>query len=392
MKEKTLLFLFLLTVITTGCSLNKQSKKELSYIDATKNYPTKELILTDIADVTYVHLNSDNIDYLYSGYGVRRITKNTIVVYDNSSGAILFFFKDGKPKSRFNRQGRGPGEYMDVSMINYDEKTDDVFVGVFFPNAEFIQVYSSTGEHKRTITMPGVSMSLIINFDEHSLFVYDANYGSAKLYIKQGGRAIIPGERCDSPFFLISKTDGAIIDNPKLPEKDIILMDPKGVRFGPLNVIKCPEGVLLCNPDADTVFLYSKDKSLTPVLYKTPAASSADPMVILNNCIDVGRYQFMELITVAWENRAYPIKYYLRDKKTGEIFRQKLVLPEYRGKEFFIGPFRSQINYENGAIFELDLLELKQAYRENRLSGKLKELVATLKEDDNNIFMLVQFK
>jgi hypothetical protein len=31
--------------------------------------------------------------------------------------------------------------------------------------------------------------------------------------------------------------------------------------------------------------------------------------------------------------------------------------------------------------FELDLIELKEAYIENRLSGKLKELVSTLDEE-----------
>ena len=38
-------------------------------------------------------------------------------------------------------------------------------------------------------------------------------------------------------------------------------------------------------------------------------------------------------------------------------------------------------------------MELKEAYRENRLSGKLKELVAILNElEDNNVFVLVEFK
>ena len=64
----------------------------------------------------------------------------------------------------------------------------------------------------------------------------------------------------------------------------------------------------------------------------------------------------------------------------------------YPEKEFFIGPSNFRKIFENGFYFELDLLELKQAYTENRLSGKLKELVATLKDDDNNVFMMVKFK
>ena len=83
--------------------------------------------------------------------------------------------------------------------------------------------------------------------------------------------------------------------------------------------------------------------------------------------------------------------YYARDKKTGEIFRQKIILPDYKGKDFSVDP--SLLNYyEKEYHFELDLIELKEAYRENRLSGKLKELVATLKElEDNNVFVFVNF-
>ena len=41
----------------------------------------------------------------------------------------------------------------------------------------------------------------------------------------------------------------------------------------------------------------------------------------------------------------------------------------------------------------LNWIELKRAYRENKLSGKLNELVADLNEDeDNNVFMFVHFK
>ena len=81
----------------------------------------------------------------------------------------------------------------------------------------------------------------------------------------------------------------------------------------------------------------------------------------------------------------------MRDKETEEVIHPKILLPDYKGKEFTIRP--SMRIYENEFAFELDLIELKQAYRENKLSGKLKELVATLNEDtDNNVFMLVEFK
>ena len=35
-------------------------------MDVRKNYPEMEVFLTDIADVSYVHLSSDDKDYLFS--------------------------------------------------------------------------------------------------------------------------------------------------------------------------------------------------------------------------------------------------------------------------------------------------------------------------------------
>ena len=391
---------FLLTALTYGCSSANSSKKGLPYIDSRKNYPEKELILTDIADVSYLHLNADDRDYLYSG-GIRCVTEKTIVVYDNSSHTILFFSKDGKPKSRFNRRGRGGEEYLEADMIRYDETTDDVFVFSTVSRTDYIQVYSSNGKYKRKISIPGICIYRVINFDEHSFLVYDLNYYSPKLHEKQKSSPLAglithsPSfifSKYESPFFLISKTDGAIIENIKVPEKDIVLLNPEGIPFDPARMIQSPEGVFLCNPDTDTVFLYGKDRSLTPVIYKTPPGIDSYPMVILNNCIDMGRYQFMELVTVCRENREYPITYYFRDKKSGDIFKQKIVLPDYKGKVFNIGSYRLGYNFENGVRFNLDLMELKQALRENRLSGELKDLVATLKDDDNNVFVFVKFK
>ena len=161
----------------------------------------------------------------------------------------------------------------------------------------------------------------------------------------------------------------------------------------PTRLTMCAEGVLLCNPETDTVFLYSKNKTLSPVLHKIPLAGATDPMTYMNNCIDVGNYQFTEIFTVRERNAFvtdFPVKYYMRNKKTGEVVHPRFLLPEYRGKEFFVSP-SSIRDSKNGCCFELDLVELKQAFFENRLSGKLKELVATLKEDDNNVFMMVQF-
>ena len=152
----------------------------------------------------------------------------------------------------------------------------------------------------------------------------------------------------------------------------------------------------MCNPETDTVYLYKKDKSLSPVFCKKPLVRYQDPKVVFLNMVDASKYQFFATHTLLYGIVKDNIRFYYRNKETGEIFRQKIISPDYKGEDFsFIGVDSDtrKLEEEYGDIFRLDLLQLKQAYDENRLSGKLKELVATLNEnEDNDVFMFVHFK
>ena len=389
MKKTSVYYLIVMVVFATSCSSDKPAKDSLAYIDVTKNYPEKVIFLTDIADINYLYLNSDDDDYLYQGR-IHCITKNMVVVVDDVSGSILFFSRDGNTKSRFNRKGQGPGEYIFARQVIYDEKADDVFV-LSSGLGNFFLVYSSTGEYKRKILLPeGTFVQTFYSFDDVSLFVYDGSVERRKFVPFENDSLT---EFYDSHFIRISKTDGNVLDYVKLPTNNIILNDEvTRTPFAAVRLIKCKEGVLLCNPETDTVFLYNKDRSLIPVIHKTPSTSALDPMIIMNNCADAGRYQFMDIVTVHLEINGFPTKSIMRDKETDEFFRPIIHLPDYTGKEFSIST-RTHRDFEDGPYFELDLIELKQAYRENKLSGELQELVATLnEEEDNNVFMLIEFK
>ena len=185
MKANEVSYLFVIMAFVTCCSSDKQSKDGLPCIDVRKNYPEKEIILTDIADVTYVHLNTENADYLYRG-GIKYVTENTIVVEDDTSGSILFFSKDGKPISRFNRYGNGPEEYSStIFFIVYDESADDVFVYMpssFSISGHSILVYSSAGEYKRKLPLQAGVFPLI-DFDDQSLFLYSLQNQGKKIQL-----------------------------------------------------------------------------------------------------------------------------------------------------------------------------------------------------------------
>jgi len=347
--------------MTISCSSDRQV--EVPFIDVRKTYPEKEIIITDFADVTYIHLSTALDDYYYRGR-IINVTNNTIVVYDESSFSILFFTKDGNPKSRFNRYGQGTEEYFNVSRILYDEEPDEVFVGN--DQVNYIQVYSSTGEYKRKISLPEyTNVSSLVSFDNQSFIVFSENFH-------------LPDRRKynHSPYttyYCISKINGAIIDSLKLASNEVRLdiesKDKRGwwtIWYDRL--VKGTDGFFLCNPETDTIFLYSKDKSLTPVFCKIPSVRNQDPKVIIPNIVDASRYQFFEVQTLIMQEQNTN-GFHFRDKETGEIFRQIIISPDYKGKEFFICASSLRWDYgdENGYIFELDLLELKRAYEENRL-------------------------
>ena len=394
MKNVISYFVILLTAFTTSCTSSRQEKDVLVSIDVTKSYPEKEIPLTDIAEVTYLYLNSDDDDYLYSG-SINYITKNMVVVVDVSSSSILFFDRDGTPKSRFNHMGQGPGEYSRMPVVIYDDTADEVFV----PSRNIIQVYSSTGEYKRTITLSDeIWINRMISFDEHSLFFYNGGNEITRERARSNEVGLSVEDYFITPFYRISKLDGEVLDSVEIPYVPIFLgINLDGVQIPGIknHLVKSLEGALLCSPETDTVFLYSHDKSLMPILYKTPSVGATDPMIYLNNYLERGQYQFIEVCTVRRGDiylGRFPVTHYIRNKRTSEVFRPKYHLPDYKGKEFAINPSAGNL-YEDGLFFELDLIELKQAYRDNKLSGKLKELVATLNEDeDNNVFMLVDFK
>ena len=395
-KQKFIFFslsILLIPYYSISFSVDNQVKDGIHVIDVRKNYPVKEIILTDIADVTYLYLNTTDDDFLYRGY-INYVTDNTIVVFSERN--FLFFSRDGKPKSRFNRFGNGPEEYRNAPEFVFNENSDEIFVINALTN--YIQVYSSTGEYKRKVTLPqGVQTQKISFFDDQSLLVYDEIKRLKSAYSAISREKIDFTNDKDSSLLLISKTDGMVLEYVALPNNykiSLSNMDNSEKSTGmwilpTCRITKCSDGMLLCNPETDTVFLYGKDKSITPIVSKIPLLKDLDPMVYLDNCMDFGRYLFTSSRSL---DKDVPDKYYMVDKKTSQVFHPKIILPDYKGKEFLIKSSNRYFN-ENEYHFDLDLLELKEAFNENRLSGKLKELVSTLNElEDNNIHLLVNFK
>ena len=402
------LIIVVVMLFATNCMSDNQSLDGIPTINVRKRYPIKEILITDIAEVLFVHLCTEQNDFLFRG-GISYITENTIVVVDKSSGSILFFSKDGSPKSRFNRIGQGPEEYVNTlsKLIVFDEARDEVFIhsphSFFSTSGNSIMVFSSSGEFKRRIMLPGGAVFPMINFCDQSLFVYDMLIQRNKAV---EGQDFVPPP-IDSSIFRISKKDGAVLEHVAFPSNSVNLTDlgdGQKILNGFHRIMNSTNGLIISNPEADTIFLLCKNRVITPIFAKAPSIHDVQPFTVWSSFVDTKRFQFLSVHTLIGFDEILRIpsaerysrlnRHFVYDKYTSKIFHPRLLLPDFSGKEIVINASRTfLIGKGKVAHFELDLIEMKQAYRDNKLSGRLKELVSTLDEyEDNNVFMLVYFR
>ena len=391
---KTTLYLVIYVAVCFflfGCKSEKKSENDLIQINVSASYPEKEIKLEEVADIEYLQIGVYE-DFLFA-VDPAIITSDKIIFFHPNDGDVIVYSREGNPLFRFNRKGNGPGEHGSITQLIYDEITDEFFMKSF----DKIIVYVAQGEFKRVIILPSAqytagsvvvrASSQITNFDSQTLLLFDPsnNY----------------------PFTLISKEDGTevkVIDIPKDKEVNAYVMsmqmDNNNVIVG-MTVLPAPthhlvrhkDGYLLTEFSNDTVYFLSPDKKLSPFLVRQPAIQSMEPVITLNSLVEAGNYEFLLAVTIRDDNGALPRKYLMRDKKTGSIYRQKITFNDYRGKEVNLSTETIIMTQDSKlGLIVLSLTELQDANRENKLSGRLKELVENSDDDGNDIYMLLHFK
>lgn len=391
MQHINLSLALVLLVALVGCGRDKQLNEELVFFDVSKNYPEKEIYIQDIGEVEYVTLEV-NDEFLYSY--ILGISDNYIICGNHVDKSFLFFSRTtGKPISKINAYGNGPEEYNLTAASVYSEEKDEFFI-LDYPIG--IKVYGRDGSFKRELEFRQGSYiggpEAFYDYDENNLMFYDGFQGTLNEY--------------PTSFVLISKQDGHTTKEIEIPyEKKISLMFTRksdgsaivGSMPKVFFAVRNENDFLLTDYSTDTVYRFTPEHNLIPVLVREPSIQEMNSKIILHSWLETADYLFLTTnkLEIEWDNPGeFKEQGYLIEKKTGSIYQSRVLIKDYKGKEIILGLSvlsRSLQDTQIGYI-SFPSYELIDANKENRINGELKEIVDQLTDDDGYVIMIMKFK
>jgi len=408
LNREIIIFVIILLVIA-GCGGGRKSGNENSdefiKIDVTKKYPKRELILQDVFDVEYIALETTN-EFACQGF-VMAIGKKIIIVKNQVIDGNIYFFDraSGKGLKIINRFGRGGEEYLDIYGIYLDEDNDEMFVLDRMKRKIF--VYDLDGKYKRSFSFlrENFYYGEIFNFDENHLICFIKDNWAWAIHMNRISIADYDKETFNKLLFLIiSKQDGNVIKEIPFFFKDRKTMDifGNGVEMGYSSpeynkLIPYDDNWLLIDVSSDTIYQLLPDYSTSPVIVRTPSIHSMSPEVFLLPTFITNRYYFMKTIKkVARPGiEFFPHTYLVYDRQEQAIFESVVYNEDYSTEENFMFIIMATRLMNSEIIFykKYEADDLFDAYRGGQLKeGKLKEIAAGLKEEDNPVIMLVKYK
>ena len=386
---KTLIYIeTILLLVMTSCGSDNASTDGFITVDVTKSSysPKKELVLQDFMDVEYIPLET-NDEFINQGYVQAVGEKYIIVTNYRKDGDIFVYNRNGKAIRKINHKGQGGKEYISFRTITLDEENNELFVNDHY--AKKIVVYDLEGNFKRSFKQNDKGKSLfyweIFNYDKENLICYDE--------LNE-----------EIPFLLISKQDGSITKEIKVPfkEKKVFIQLLKyegGIRTaGPGNYSRITPfkgNWILLEPSSDTIYTLMPDCSLRPFIAKTPPVHTMNPEFYLILKLVSDRYYFMESIKNVYDFRkeeGFPKTYFVYDTQEKDFFSYIIYNGDYSDKRELYMVMFTPINAKGELWATIDAFELCRDYEKGKLKGKLKDIAAKLGEDDNRVIMLVKPK
>ena len=376
---------FMLALLATGCGDANQKPSALPQIDVRTNYPEKEICLQDVAEVSYIALDSQD-GILFRG-NVNDFSDKGIVIMDSQNNRLIFFDKQGKFQHVIQRQGQGPEEYsmMLDALVDWDK--EDVFV---FDSGSRIVVYSLDGTFKR-------KLPLNANLVQHDAYIWsDSQLVACRYGNWDKDEKLVPYQ----PIVLLSKEDGKMDSLSYRKEHSFptyIGAKEMNIRIHWPSLDKLNGDVYVNDLSADTIYrLDARTQALQPVMTRTPSVTLDDLDGYFMDLKGVSsQYYFLHFLArqasmdshfVMVDEKSRNAVY---DRKEGKVYHPKFTNKDYPSME------KIHLNFceeENAcAIVQLEAFKLIEALEAGELGGELKTIAESLKEEDNPVLMVVKF-
>jgi hypothetical protein len=382
--KNLLINLFLSIFILFGCS-NNQTKTTLCQLDFSKKYPKKDYYIQDYAKVDYIQLESSE---QYPFYGKIHVYDDEIMIGKNYNDPNIFIFsREGKILKVFSRSGKGPEEYGETVSIRYDKAHKEIYVKEAF--GEKTLIFDLDGNFKRVFKVDSKVKSSDLVFWNNECYLCDIsmeNEGDTYSRI-----SLESGKVAEKIHIGYEKRIGQLITKKQASGSVSFTMSYAKFVIGENDII-------FNEISNDTIFTYSKQKELKPVLVKTPKISMTDPVQYV--CAKVNTDKFIDVMSVIKdipnENGIVIndfleqcVFYYIVEKETNKIFQRRFLNKDAEGDKF--KDYGNQANSQEylRAIEAVDLIEAKD---KNWLTGELKLIAQNLNEDSNPIIMVTKFK
>ncbi len=374
---------------------------DIPVLDVTASYPEKNIILQDIAEVEYIPLETRE-GFLVDDVRPKYLDDEIMIISNRTGDIMIFDRQTGRGITSFNRHGRGPGEYPFpyIGKIAVDSEADEIFVALSVAQDGVtyqIYVYDMEGKPLRTIDLGNhKSPGFFHNYDAEHLFFLNNDTSQPE------------------PFNLISKTDTVVTRLPvRFEGRDHMTVTQRDEHSSMFisrgnQIAKTPGGYVISEPGIDTMWRFDKATSgLTPVMTRIPSFASME--------YPIGVFFFAEgddwLIVDTFERRydfdsgnGFDGMRLICDKRTGEFSEVKILNTDYAPDAdvtelpYFLNPkdltgTTETTDLPDGTLaVGIQPFKLIDLHAAGKLNGRLAEIAATLKEDDNPVMMIVTFK
>lgn len=371
----------------------QKAKKEqgLVTLDVTKDYPEKKIVLQDLADVKYIPLETKKNALLPNSAGCLGYVSDSLIVARTSDNEIVLFNGDGSVRSSFRHVGQGSKEYQYIIGMAVDPKAQEIFIVDYLLKYR-MQVYSFTGQYKRTLPIPyKMILNNLQDFSADCLLACDMD-------VNQGisNRA--------KPYMLLSKKTGEIVKELDIhftKRMSNRLSKPFGknqtisaaLAYDP--IVRCEDSYVIGDLSADTIYTYTPQGILSPMLVRTPPVLSMETPKVICPDFKTGSYFFFDLVDFDFDFEArsgFSSKYMVYDYAAGKPYVCKLVNRDCEELSCGLGGGSHTNTVWNTTCYLIPSSDLVEQSEAGKVHGPLKEIATGRTDDDNPVLVIVRFK